>query len=847
MSASTPERRTPGMECNDLDAWHGLAADWPTIDRLLDEALALPPGQRAGLLATHADLTDSVRSTVERLLAADARMQTAQFMQTLPPLGLSGAGPPDPALPGVGDRIGPWRLLRLIGEGGMGQVFLAERADGQMTREVALKLPRLGWIPGLVERLARERDILAALTHPHIARLYDAGVDTAGRPWLALEHVDGLPLTDWCERRGSNVAERLQLLLQVADAVSAAHARLVVHRDLKPANILVTSQGQAMLLDFGIAGLVRPDGAAGATVLGPRALTLDYASPEQVRGEALGTASDVYSLGVVAYELLTGVRPYQPRRASAAALEDAIERDDAPAASRACTAVARRRALRGDLDAILAKALRKQPAQRYASVDAFAQDMRRHLAHEPVQAQPDRQAYRAAKFVRRHALPVAAASAVTAALAVGLGIALVQAEAARASAAQARASEGQARQEAQRAGLVGNTLLNTFSRVAADPAFRTPDARARIGEALQTELDRLEVEVQHSPSGVAETHGVAASIFNYLQQPDRQLRAARREQQLLVAAGESPLRIGESHRQLALALARQGDSAAALDEALAGLRVLQDDASPDQRLLRGRLHRAAGRYARQAGLAARAYAHTAAALQSLQGIDARQLEPNIQHLGAALAEHAINAAMIDRDDEALHALSEVDALYATPRKALREADRADVELARCHVDLARGQPASAALACQQALTLYAPQFGAVGRNADTVDAVRATALVRAGALEEAAPVLQRIREGGTGVDAWLPSAEWALARGDLAQAEAWLARQRADDLPSQPWRRVELHRLTAALRLAQGRPADAAAQAQAGLALVRQSMPGAWRAERDLREALAHAEAAPTR
>ena len=844
MSVLTPEPRSAGVNSMNPVTWQALAADWPDISRVLDDALAVLPAQRTAWLAARTDLADAVRSSLERLLAGGAALETDDFMRSLPPLVAEAGGPVDAALPRAGERVGPWRLLRLIGEGGMGLVFLAERADGQMAREVALKLPRLSWLPGLAERLARERDILAALTHPHIARLYDAGVDEAGRPWLALEYVDGLPLTDWCERHASSVAERLQLLLQVADAVSAAHARLVVHRDLKPANVLVTAEGRAMLLDFGIAGLLQADGAAGATLLGPRALTPDYASPEQVRGEPLGTASDVYSLGVVAYELLAGVRPCQPRRASASALHDVIERGDAPAASRACTDVSRQAALRGDLDAILAKALRKQPAERYASVDAFAQDLRRHLAHEPVLAQPDRLAYRATKFLRRQALPVAAATAVTVALAVGLGVALVQAEAARASAAQARASEQQAQKEAQRAGLVGNTLLNTFSRVAADPAFRTPDARERLGVALQNELDRLEVEVARVPSGVAEAHGVAASIFNFLQQPERQLRAARREQLLLVTAGEPPLRVAESHRQLALALARQGDSAAALEEALAGLRALTDEASPDQRLLRGRLHRAVGRYARQAGQMGLAYAHTAAAVQSLQGIDAQQLKPNIHHLGAALAEHAVNAAMVGRNDEALQWLAHVDSLYATPSKVLREADGADVELARCQVDLARGQPAAAAIACERALTLYTPQFGAVGRNADTVDAWRAQALVRAGALDAAAVVLQRLRESGTGAPVWLLSAEWALARGDLAQAEAWLQRQLGHDSHAQPPRRVEHHRLTAALRLAQGRPAEALRQAQAGVTLTQEAMPGAWRAERELREVLGQAEAA---
>jgi len=822
-----------------------LSNDWPAISRLLDEALAQPPGGRMAWVDARAGLSASQRDTLRSLLAAPGGAETDDFMQSLPCMAhTTDEAAEDGPLPG--DAVGPWRLVRLLGEGGMGSVFLAERSDGLLTRQVALKLPRLGWLAGLAERLARERDVLAALEHPHIARLYDAGVDAGGRPWLALEFVDGEPLTSWCALHGSSVAERLQLLLQVADAVSAAHARLVVHRDLKPANILVTPEGRAMLLDFGIAGLVQPDGAAGATVLGPRALTRDYASPEQVRGEPLGTATDVYSLGVVAYELLAGARPYRLRRDSAAALEDAIEHDDAPPASRACTDAARQRALRGDLDAILAKALRKRPAERYASVDAFAQDLRHHLAHEPVQAQPDRLAYRGAKFLRRHAVPVAAGAAVVAALATGLGLALTQAEAARraaqaerAAAARAQASERSAQHEAQRTALVGNMLLNTFGRIAADPAFRGAEARNKLGEALLTELDKLEAHVANAPAGVAEAHGVAASAFNYLQQPQRQLQAARRELQLLVAAAEPPLRIAEAHRQLALALALspQGGFGAALEETRAGLAALGEADDTYALLMRGRLHRAACRYARQEGLVAQAYAHSTAAVQALSRIDQALLEPHLQHLGAALADHAANAVLLDRDDEALQSLARVDALYAQPRPALREADQADVALARCFVELTRHRAAEAAAACQTALALYSPQFGATGRNADTVDVWRASALVRAGALAEAGTVLQRIRDGNTGVAAWLPSAEWALARGDLAQAQAWLLQAERAGAP--PPRRVEQRRLLAELRLAQGRRAEALAEAQAALTLAEQILPGAWRTQRELREWLA--------
>ena len=221
----------------------------------------------------------------------------------------------------------------------MSAVWLAERADGSLKRKVALKLPLLSWAPGLSERFARERDILATLEHPHIARLYDAGLDAQGRPYMALEHVEGRPIDAFCREQALPVAVCLQLLLQVADALAYAHGRLVLHRDLKPANILVTAQGQVRLLDFGVAKLMQGDSAVetALTRVSGRAMTPDYASPEQVRGEPLGTASDVYSLGVVAYELLAGTRPYRLQRGSAAELEEAITAQEIPAASTAAT------------------------------------------------------------------------------------------------------------------------------------------------------------------------------------------------------------------------------------------------------------------------------------------------------------------------------------------------------------------------------------------------------------------------------------------------------------------------------------------------------------------------------
>jgi len=402
------------------------AADLARLSNLLDEAMTLdPPALEVWLAGLQAVDAAELGSTLRRLLAQRATPATSDLLERGPAFAPS-FEPDDAASPAFepGDALGPYRLLRELGQGGMGEVWLAERADGQLKRPVALKLPLLqARRPELAQRFARERDILAGLSHPNIARLYDAGLADDGQPYLALEYVEGQPIDAWCRARGVAVEDRLRLLLQVADAVAFAHSRLVVHRDLKPANILVTAAGEVRLLDFGIAKLLEGETAAetALTRASGRAMTLDYASPEQIRGEPIGTPSDVYSLAVVAFELLAGARPYRLRHQSAAQLEEAITQIDAPLASEVATEAPLKRRLRGELDAILNKALKKQPGDRYPTVDALALDWRRHLDGGRVFARPDTAGYRLQRLARRHRLPLAVGAAVTAAFALGIG------------------------------------------------------------------------------------------------------------------------------------------------------------------------------------------------------------------------------------------------------------------------------------------------------------------------------------------------------------------------------------------------------------------------------------------
>ncbi|HJS75228.1 MAG TPA: serine/threonine-protein kinase [Vicinamibacteria bacterium] len=409
-------------------------ADWRTLNQLLDEALEVPPQQRAKWIDHLPAELDALKPRLKSLLA---NLSLDAPFETIPKIDVETERRREPEESGPsrapaasGETVGPYNLVRLLAEGGMGAVWLAERADGMMQRPVALKLPRGVWSrPELLSRMAREREILASLNHTHIARLYDAGLASDGQPYLAMEYVRGQPIDEYVREKGLDTRGRLRLFLQVAQAVSHAHARLVVHRDLKPSNIMVTEEGEARLLDFGIAKLLE-DGEARETEitrLSGRALTLAYASPEQVSGAPLGVASDVYSLGVVLFQLLTGSLPYHPVRDSVGAAEEAVLDAIPPKPSDAAKDAQARKTLRGDLDTVVLKALKKRPEERYPTVDAFADDVTRFLEDRPVKAQADSFLYRFRKLIERNKLAFGAAAAILGAILGGAVLAVWQA------------------------------------------------------------------------------------------------------------------------------------------------------------------------------------------------------------------------------------------------------------------------------------------------------------------------------------------------------------------------------------------------------------------------------------
>jgi non-specific serine/threonine protein kinase/serine/threonine-protein kinase len=400
------------------------------IKQVFQRAIELAPSERKGYLDTACGADAEIRAEVESLLELH---ETGQHVLDRP---LADVAPDFDDAPSnfVGRRIGSYRLERLLGEGGMGAVYEATRVDDQFQQRVALKLVKGGmYSEDVLRRFRQERQILAGLVHPHIARLLDGGVTPDGQPYFVMEFIDGKPVDKYCSEKRLGIRERLELFRDVCGAVQYAHQNLIVHRDLKPGNILVTSGGDVKLLDFGIAKLLREAGedAVTQTGTGMHAMTPEYASPEQVRGDSVTTAADVYSLGVVLYELLTGIRPFQLKERVLAEMARIICEEEPTKPSTAVTGTGGkstigdvkpdrlRRDLAGDLDNIVLLALRKEPNRRYSSSEAFSEDVRRYLAGEPVTAHPPSFTYRSAKFVRRHVMAVTAAGLVMAAVAAG--------------------------------------------------------------------------------------------------------------------------------------------------------------------------------------------------------------------------------------------------------------------------------------------------------------------------------------------------------------------------------------------------------------------------------------------
>ena len=591
---------------------------WREVKGLFDRTLDRPPEERTEMLADAALRDPELAAEVERLMAANASAGEFLDRPAIERVDLAGL----PAVAPLPERIGTYAVETELGHGGMGTVYRAVRIADGFRQTVALKLVRRGMdTEFILARFRAERQILAGLDHPGIARLLDGGSTDDGRPYFVMEYIPGRHLLDDAEARELGIPDRLRVFLQVCEAVAYAHRHLVVHRDLKPSNILVTGEGAARLLDFGLAKVLGPDtdtGAAGRTETAFRMLTPDYASPEQVRGERVTTATDIYSLGVVLFELLTGRRPYRATGRSPEAIARAVCEEEPIRPSAAAPA------LRGDLDNIVLMALRKEPERRYASVDQFAEDLRRHLDGRPVAARKDTLLYRTTKFVSRHRAGVAAAALAALLLAGATVTAFEQARAARRERAAAEARFREVRE-------LADSFLFEFHDAIKDLPGATRARQLVVHRALEY-LERLsslragDASLQREVATAYER--VARVQGGLLESHLGDTRGAQQSLEKAIALREELTRrdpasaadraaLAEARLQLSEVLMAEGNSRAAVSAARAGVALLEALAAshPDDHALQGQLAR--GR--RYVGLA---LARAGDSREALEALDA---------------------------------------------------------------------------------------------------------------------------------------------------------------------------------------------------------------------------------
>jgi eukaryotic-like serine/threonine-protein kinase len=541
---------------------------WLQVDRLLDLVLALPIAERAAFVQQQ---TTSDPRLCDEVLTLLAGLETRGDLLDRPAADALSRRAPAPDLQS-GQRIGAYRVVALLGRGGMGEVYRAERADGQFEQQIALKLLRQDAVEHL-GLFVTERRILAKLEHPGIARLYDAGIGDDGRPYMVMELVEGVPITDWCRQRKAGLDKRLALFAQVCNAVTYAHQHLVIHRDLKPGNILVTDDGRAKLLDFGVAKLL--SGAVeDATRNTP--LTLSYGAPEQLTHAAVTTATDIYALGVLLFELLTDRLPWAIGQIPVAVAIDKVLHETAPALVAAIASVTSppvpARLLSGDLDAIVGKALRKDPADRYVAVSDLWADVHRHLQGQPVVAREGARLYVFGRFVRRYRWAAAGVAALIVTLAAGLA----------GTAWQARRAEI----EAARATVTKDFLRSIFR--ASDPRIASDKPRGEITarQLLDLGSERIEKEFSGQPDIQIELLGLTAAIYGNLYDEERYAAMQKRRIELARA------HYGSTHPIVIEGLISEADAACVRQDYAKANRLLDEtdallkSAGHDQSLLR---------------------------------------------------------------------------------------------------------------------------------------------------------------------------------------------------------------------------------------------------------------------
>jgi tRNA A-37 threonylcarbamoyl transferase component Bud32/tetratricopeptide (TPR) repeat protein len=525
-------------------------ARWERAQQIFGEALPLPSEARAAFIRAECAGDLALLQQVESLLAHD-RGDTGSDDDLSGVIRVAAAALVEEGSL-IGQRVGAYRISGEIGHGGMGTVYLAVRADDEFNKRVAIKVVRRGMdTNAMLERFRYERQILANLDHPYICRLLDGGSTADQRPFFVMEYVEGRPIDRHCREKQLGVPDICRLFLRVCEAVSYAHRNLVVHRDLKPSNILVTADGAPKLLDFGVAKLLSPDADSGATVTGifSRPLTPEYASPEQVRGLAVSTATDVYSLGAVLYELLTGARIHSIDSTSGTDWQKLICEGEVPRPS------LRRSQLRGDLDNVLLMALRKEPERRYSSVEQLAGDVANFLEGRPVLARQDSYRYRAGKFIRRHRVALGAAALVAASVVAGVVLTLAEAREALAARQVAEQQRGlaetrlrqaeAARQTAEREHGLAEQQRVLAEREAAAEKAAVERSRRRLEQMVDLankSLIDVHGAIEHLPCATEARRRIISSTLQYLQNLEKE---AGDDQALRIALAEAYLRVGE--------------------------------------------------------------------------------------------------------------------------------------------------------------------------------------------------------------------------------------------------------------------------------------------------------------
>jgi len=768
------------------------APSWQLIKERAAAALELAPEARAAYLRELEQQDRAVAKEVASLLAQAE--DDAGFLEDPPAACWSRHR-------WAGQRLGPYRVTGEIATGGMGEVLRAVRADDQYEQEVAIKLLRHGWDDDPArQRFRRERQILARLEHPSIARLLDGGETENGSPYLVMEYVRGEPLDRYCRTRGLSLRQRVELFAAVCDAVQFAHGHLLVHRDLKPANILVTAEGVPKLLDFGIAKLLdAEDGAAAPTVEAGRLLTPQYASPEHLRGEMITTASDIYSLGVVLYRVLTGQLPYAAKADTAGNLMQALTgegllKPSERARGEGKTALARE--LAGDLDCIVLQALRPEPELRYASAERLAEDLRRWLAGFPVLARRGSWRYRAQKFVARHRYAVAAAGVAAILAAVGVAGVLWQAQEADAARAMAERRFAQVRELARKvifdyhdaiAQLPGS--LEARARLAADAVayLDTLSRDARQDIALSRDLAAAYEKIAEIQSRLIVDGGMAAAAARASHDKSIQLREA-----IASASGASVddrLRLADALRLAGDFEVLRGDLHAAVERyerALSAAAPLEKERADEAvlTLVRARVRTGLGMVYGCGGLQslgdlARARSLHEGARQEMEALHRRL--PQHEELSMQLAESHLQSASLeicggnlrqarDRFNAALHLREEL--LAARPQDLARAAAVAMVEVELGTVAEMEGDLPLAARHMQRARALHEPAQQANPHDAQAASELGLIDLKLAGVLAKTGENDQAARVAESAIALLTPVVREAPAR---AEARFWLA------------------------------------------------------------------------